>query len=119
MNTSKSGPNGAPRTCLRALVVEDDPAIRDVLADVLVERGHEVVACPDGEAAWAACQREAFGLILLDLGLPGMDGLELCRRLRTLPHGHQSVVVVLTARFGANHLGGARGRGRRLSRQAV
>ncbi len=104
MNTSESGPNGAPRTCLRALVVEDDPAIRDVLADVLVERGHEVVACPDGEAAWAACQREAFGLILLDLGLPGMDGLELCRRFRTLPHGHQSVAVVLTARFGANHL---------------
>ncbi|CAA9542657.1 MAG: Sensory box/GGDEF family protein [uncultured Thermomicrobiales bacterium] len=91
----------------RALVVEDDPGIRAVLAEVLSDRGHEVVVCADGEAAWAACQREAFGLVLLDLNLPGLDGLEVCRRLRALPHGDRSVVVVLTARLGTAHLSAA------------
>ncbi len=106
MNTAKTAPSGLP-SHLRALVVEDDTDIREVLADVLAERGHEVVTCSDGETAWAACQREAFDLVLLDLGLPGMDGLELCRRLRALPQGDQCVVVVLTARFGADYLGAA------------
>ena len=91
----------AVTTPLRALVVEDEPGIREVLADVLTERGHEVVTCPDGRSAWEAARREAFGLVLLDLGLPDMDGLELCRKLRALPHGDRSVVVILTARI--NH----------------
>ena len=111
MDVSGSDRDGAPTaldavtTPLRALVVDDDPGIRAVLVDVLTERGHEVVACPDGESAWEAARRETFGLVLLDLGLPDMDGLELCRRLRGLPHGNRSVVVILTARI--DHFGEA------------
>ena len=104
MDAAEADPNRVSGTRLRALVVEDDADIRKILADVLVERGHHVVACPDGETAWTACQQATFALVLLDLGLPGMDGLELCRRLRALPHGDQSVVVVLTARLGADPL---------------
>ncbi|HEV8636744.1 MAG TPA: response regulator [Chloroflexota bacterium] len=83
---------------LRVLVVEDDPDLRMLLAELLEERGHRVVARPDGVAAWRALQDEAFPLVLLDLGLPGLDGIELCRRLRGLPRGDASLVLVVTAR---------------------
>ena len=83
---------------LAALLVEDDPDLRRLLAAVLAERGHRVVACPDAEAAWAARAGEEFPLVVLDRLLPGMDGLALCRRLRALPGGDRPVVLVLTAR---------------------
>src|SRR2546428_11623552 len=83
---------------LRILLVEDDADLRALIAEVLAERGHRVVALGDGAAAWEALQADPFPLIVLDLGLPGLDGIELCRRLRSLPDGDASVVVVLTAR---------------------
>src|SRR5438067_7192042 len=93
---------GAPATArdrgLRVLLVEDDSDLRELIAEVCEVRGHVVVALGDGAAAWEALQAEPFPLIVLDLGLPGLDGVELCRRLRGLPQGDASVVVVLTAR---------------------
>ncbi|HEY3108133.1 MAG TPA: response regulator [Chloroflexota bacterium] len=83
---------------LRVLLVEDDADLRVLIAEVLAERGHRVAALGDGAVAWEALQAEPFPLIVLDLGLPGLDGIELCRRLRALPDGDASVVVVLTAR---------------------
>jgi len=80
------------------LLVDDEPLLRDPMADLLEARGHEVVALADGDAAWRAIQNERFPLLLLDIGLPGVDGLELCRRLRRLPHGDDSVVLVVTGR---------------------
>ena len=88
-----AGPGGA-----RALLVEDDPDLRLLMAWLLEERGHPVVALGDGAAAWAALRAGVFPLVVLDVGLPGLDGLELCRRLRTLAHGDASVVLVVTAR---------------------
>ncbi|HEY3082258.1 MAG TPA: response regulator transcription factor [Chloroflexota bacterium] len=82
----------------RVLLVEDDPALRAAMAEMLEGRGHRVVALGDGAAAWRALQAEAFPLLVTDLGLPGLDGLELCRRLRGLRHGDASVVLVVTAR---------------------
>jgi DNA-binding response OmpR family regulator len=84
---------------VRVLLVEDDSDARMLMEIVLAERGHDVAAFPNGEAAWAACQREKFPLMVLDWMLPGgMDGLALCRRVRSLPEGDVSVVVVITAR---------------------
>jgi DNA-binding NtrC family response regulator len=82
---------------MRVLVVEDDPATRAELETTLRSRGHEVAGCPDAETAWKRYQREPFPLVLLDWGLPGMDGLELCRHMRALPHGDRSVILVCTA----------------------
>jgi DNA-binding response OmpR family regulator len=91
---------------LRVLLVEDDPDIRFMLTVLLEERGHQVEAYGDGAAAWEALQSESFPLAVLDVRLPGLDGTEICRRLRQLPHGDATVVLVVTALTGADELQG-------------
>jgi two-component system response regulator MtrA len=79
----------------RILLVEDDPSIREVTAIGLRNAGFTVETASDGRAGLDRFEREAFDLVLLDVMLPGMDGLEVCRAIRrtsTIP------VVMLTAR---------------------
>src|SRR5262245_18674304 len=83
---------------MKALVVEDDAAIRQLLQEVLMERGHDVSAVGDAETGWRLIQRHQFALMVLDWVLPGMDGLELCRRVRARRDGDASVVLTITAR---------------------
>ncbi len=83
---------------MNALVVAARGPIRCTLVQALTERGHEVDAVGDAEAAWEACQEGDIPLVLLDLHLPGAEGLELCRRLRSRPGGDRGVIVVLTDR---------------------
>ena len=83
---------------MRTLLIEDDSASRLLVTRLLEHRGHEVVACADGETGWEACQTNEFDLVVLDWMLPGIDGLEVCRRLRALPEGQHSFVLVITAR---------------------
>ncbi len=79
----------------RLLVVEDDPDIGPSLHRALQTQGYDVTLAPTAAAAQEAAQAGA-DLVLLDLGLPDLDGVELCRRLRrALP---DAVLVVLTAR---------------------
>lgn len=79
----------------RILVVDDEEDIRSFLADALHAEGHDVAEAPDGEAAWSRLGAEGFHLVLTDLRMPRMDGMELLRRLRqTQP---EVEVVVLTA----------------------
>ncbi len=70
---------------LRILVVEDDEDSADLLAEAFVERGHSVEICHDGAAALSATPRFQPHVALLDVGLPGMNGYELARRMRALP----------------------------------
>jgi DNA-binding response OmpR family regulator len=81
---------------VRILLVEDEPALREGVVDLLRGDGHDVVACADGEAAVAAGLREPFELVLLDLMLPKLDGMEVCRRLRAARPGLP--ILMLTAR---------------------
>jgi len=83
---------------MKVLLVEDDEDARKILKQSLKVRGHEVTDFGDAEAAWEACQGETYPLIVLDWILPGMDGVELCRRIRALPLGHQSVILIITSR---------------------
>jgi DNA-binding response OmpR family regulator len=79
----------------RVLVVEDDPTVRDVVVRYLLHEGHDVDAVGDGLDAIAAADARWPDLVVLDLMLPGIDGFEVCRRLREkapLP------VIMLTAR---------------------
>jgi two-component system alkaline phosphatase synthesis response regulator PhoP len=79
------------------LVVDDDPKIRDLLRLYLVREGHRVTPAGDGESALAAARSGKPDLVVLDVMLPGMDGVEVCRRLRD----ESSVpVILLTARTG-------------------
>jgi DNA-binding response OmpR family regulator len=80
----------------RILVVEDDAVIGSELLKALSASGYDVSLATTGQAALADAETKAPDLVLLDLGLPDIEGVELCRRLRgILP---QTVIVVLTAR---------------------
>jgi DNA-binding response OmpR family regulator len=80
----------------RLLVIEDDPTIGELLTSSLRGQGHDVAWERTGQAGLASAARAEFDLVLLDLGLPDLDGVEVCRRLRRQQVG--AVVVVLTAR---------------------
>ena len=79
------------------LVVEDDPEIRDVVAQMLELAGYRVDTAADGVAGLARIERGDVDLVVLDLMLPMLDGLELCRRIRGQPDGVYLPVIVLTA----------------------
>jgi two-component system response regulator FlrC len=71
----------------RILVVEDDAALREALTDTLELAGQSVVAAPDGEAALATLGRETVDMVLSDVQMPGMDGHELLRRVKSVRPG--------------------------------
>jgi DNA-binding response OmpR family regulator len=81
---------------LRVLIVEDDEAIGRTLETVLGERGYDVVRAVDGGSALVAADAHRPDLVLLDIGLPDMDGVEVCRRLRRA--SPRLLIVMLTAR---------------------
>src|SRR5262245_45218883 len=78
------------------LAVEDDPAILRGLADNFSFEGYEVLTASDGETGYRLQQEKKPDLIVLDLMLPRMSGLEFCRKLRAA--GNQTPVLMLTAR---------------------
>lgn len=83
----------------RILIVDDDPGLRDLLTDYLGQQGLEARAVADGSALWSALEAGAVDLLILDLMLPGDDGLELCRQLRARPGPEAHLpVIMLTAR---------------------
>ncbi len=86
---------------LRILVVDDDTSVRGVVHKTLQEAGHEVVTASDGLEAWMLFGREPFPLVITDIMMPGIDGLELLKKIREIdPH----VEVVLITGFGETRL---------------
>ena len=81
---------------MRILVVEDEPALRDGIVDLLAGDGHDVHAVADGVAGVETGLRAPFDLVVLDLMLPRLDGMEVCRRLRAARPGMP--ILMLTAR---------------------
>jgi two-component system, OmpR family, response regulator MprA len=81
---------------MRVLVVEDDPAVRDSLRRALGLKGYSVDVSPDGAEALTAMQEAQFDAVVLDVMMPGIDGLEVCRRLRA--GGERVPILMLTAR---------------------
>lgn len=78
------------------LIAEDDRRVRDSLDRALRLEGYTVVSVPDGAAALEAHEREAPDLMLLDVSMPNVDGLSVCRTIRS--RGHDTPVLMLTAR---------------------
>jgi two-component system response regulator MprA len=81
---------------IAVLVVDDDAPIRRMLERTLAAEGYAVVGAADGGAALAAVERSAPDLVVLDVAMPGMDGLAVCRRLRG--NGLAAPILLLTAR---------------------
>ena len=81
----------------RVLVVDDEPLNCLLLEAMLAPEGYEVVTVADGESALARVASEPVDLVLLDLSMPGIDGVETCRRIRETPGGELIPVVIVTA----------------------
>jgi two-component system response regulator RegX3 len=81
----------------RVLVIDDEPAIRDAVGYALRNEGFEVEAAADGEAGLRAALEQTFDVVVLDLMLPRMSGMEVCRRLRT----ESAVPVIMLTAKGA------------------
>ena len=80
------------------LIVDDDPFIRKLIVTTLEDvAGFELVEAADGREAVEAAARERPELVFLDIEMPGLDGLEACRRLRADPHTARATIVILTA----------------------
>jgi two-component system phosphate regulon response regulator OmpR len=80
----------------KILVVDDDTRIRDLLRRYLTQEGFEVLQAEDGKALTRIMMRETADLIVLDLMMPGEDGLSICRRLRAA--GDLTPIIMLTAK---------------------
>ena len=81
---------------MRILVVDDEPALRAALQRALRLEGYDVTLAEDGDAALRLVQRDAPELVVLDVLMPALDGLAVCRRLRR--SGDRTPVLMLTAR---------------------
>jgi two-component system alkaline phosphatase synthesis response regulator PhoP len=80
------------------LVVEDDAPLRDTLAYNLRAEGYQVLTASDGVTALEIARQKPVSLVLLDLMLPRLDGLEVCRQLRSKPETADIAILMLTAR---------------------
>jgi DNA-binding response OmpR family regulator len=82
---------------MRILIAEDDPVSVKILQFTLQHWGHEVITTNDGAAAWEAFERDPVRVIISDWMMPGLDGLELCQKVRTRPKTEYAFFILLTA----------------------
>ncbi|MEV5439575.1 response regulator [Streptomyces sp. NPDC052682] len=80
------------------LVADDDTDIRELVAFKLTQDGHEVTAVEDGLQALQALEEKAVDIALLDIRMPGMSGLDVCRQLRAAPRTAALPILLITAR---------------------
>jgi DNA-binding response OmpR family regulator len=93
---------GSPRTAeplrtFKILAADDDPALLTMLADTLSVGGYAVTTAPDGTQAVEIARREQPDLVILDVTMPGMDGIEAIRTLRDDERTRDAVILLLTA----------------------
>lgn len=83
---------------MRVLLVDDDRDGRELLADYLEDQlGHEVTQCGDGRQALEEYRRGRYPLVVSDIRMPGMDGVELLKQIRSSPDGENTDVILITA----------------------
>ncbi len=86
---------------IRILVVDDEPGMRKSLADILLDEGYEVEVAEGGQKAVELCSQKAFDVVIMDVRMPGLDGVEALRQIRA----HQSGTrVILMSAFGVDDL---------------
>lgn len=80
----------------KILIVDDDPDIREFLAELMRVQGHQVVTAPDGIAGLEEFERQQPDLVLMDVQMPRLGGLEVCRRLKQNPDTRLTPVILIT-----------------------
>jgi len=83
---------------MRILIAEDDPVSRRVLEATLAKSGYEITVTTDGREAWEALQRDPPAIAILDWMMPGIDGVEVCRRARAIQSPTPTYLILLTAK---------------------
>jgi DNA-binding response OmpR family regulator len=98
--TAEHGPtvSAAHGEGLRVLVADDDPVVRLLIVAVLSELGHEIEVASDGGDAWRIFEEWRPNLVILDVDMPIVDGLEVCQRIRELDEEREVFVLFLAAR---------------------
>jgi DNA-binding response OmpR family regulator len=96
LSTDEAGAFSVVLSIMHILVIDDEVRLARHVASALTEAGHEPVVIHDGETALGEMESTPFDLVVLDVGLPGMDGFEVLRRMRAKNISHR--VLMLTAR---------------------
>jgi CheY-like chemotaxis protein len=111
--TGRPVPEHVPRATApsRVLVIDDNLDVTDMLAVYLQQIGHDVIRAHDGQSGLDAATREAPDVIVCDIGLPGLDGYEVARRLREVPHLRSSLLIAVSGYGEAAHREKARAAG--------
>jgi two-component system chemotaxis response regulator CheY len=89
---------------MRILIADDEPTTLLVLETALQELGHDCLTAADGLEAWSLLQTSAVDVIISDWVMPGMDGVELCRRLREQPRAEYGYFIFLTGNTDKHHV---------------
>jgi diguanylate cyclase (GGDEF)-like protein len=89
---------------VKVLVADDDPVTRELLRRILGERGYEVLSVEDGQQAWETYHASAASLVITDWEMPGLNGIELCSRIRQHDTVGYTYIIFLTSRHGRDHL---------------
>jgi DNA-binding response OmpR family regulator len=84
------------------VAVDDDPDLRALVAVQLARGGYEVATAPDGPSAMALIQQRPPDAVILDVAMPGMSGVEVCRQLRNIESTVAVPIIMLTARTQVN-----------------
>ena len=89
---------------MEILIAEDDLGSRMLLEKTLTNLGYKVHICIDGEEAWKAIEKKHYQVVITDWMMPNMDGLELCRKIRSMKRNKYTYVIFLTAKGGKLNL---------------
>lgn len=89
---------------MKILFADDDPIARALLSAVLAELGHDTRIVEDGQQAWDAYVADPVPLVILDIKMPGIDGIEICRRIRQHDTERATFVLMVTAHDGPGDL---------------
>jgi two-component system cell cycle response regulator len=85
---------------MKVLIAEDDRDSRELLTWLLQKLGYQVVATENGQEAWDAYRKGRFRIVISDVLMPEIDGLELCRRIRKHKQSKYTYIIVITALIG-------------------
>ena len=89
---------------LNVLIADDDEDMRDLLAAVILSRGHKVTVAEDGASALRHYEETRHDLLIIDWLMPTLDGLQLCRAIRDEPNGERPVIIMMTGQTASEHL---------------
>ena len=85
---------------MKVLIAEDDRDSRDLLSWILQKLGYQVIATSNGKEAWEAYRKGRFRIVISDVLMPEVDGLELCRKIRLHKQSKYTYIIIITALIG-------------------